>query len=34
MNQFAAHSLKAAAMVAMAGGAVIGSVSHTSAGAP
>src|SRR6478609_7753273 len=34
MNQFAAHSLKAAAMIAMAGGAVIGGVAHTSAGAP
>ena len=34
MNKFAAHSLKAAAMVAMAGGAVIGGVAHTSAGAP
>ena len=34
MNKFAAHSLKAAAMVAMAGGAVVGGVGHTSAGAP
>ena len=34
MNKFAAHSLKAAALIAMAGGAVIGGVAHTSAGAP
>jgi hypothetical protein len=34
MYNFAAHSLKAAAMVAMAGGAVVGGVGHTSAGAP
>ena len=30
MNKFAAHSLKAAALVAMAGAAVIGGVAHTS----
>ena len=34
MNKFAAHSLKAAALIAMAGGAIIGGVAHTSAGAP
>src|SRR5262245_7337765 len=34
MNKFRTHGLKVALLIAMAGGAVVGGVAHTSAGAP